>query len=268
MRFKTRVGRSLLPAVAAIFVLFLTCLPANQEPTARALSQEQAKEAVLNQIVRPLAEKASPKVGLRVHMFGKILPPGARVRPAFPTSGREKGELVCENDSWLFFIDKRPGAHFAHPVEFILWDVKTRKVRRIEAEWWPTINDQPAFDTLTKREAKETIIFDLRPQPPKKTAERLKIKPSGLLKTHDPCSAWAIIVCGFNDLPDTFDEDTDGMYSVLIGLGLVDDHIFFVSPHTTHPGVDQTTSLANVQWAINQVAASADETDKVLFFYS
>ncbi len=58
------------------------------------------------------------------------------------------------------------------------------------------------------------------------------------------------------------------MYNVLTALGIPDDHIFFVSPHTTHAGVDQPTSIANVQWAINQVASQADETDKVLFFYS
>ena len=89
-----------------------------------------------------------------------------------------------------------------------------------------------------------------------------------LERLHDACDAWAIIVCGYNDLPDTFDEDTDGIYTVMTGLGIANTHIFFVSPHTTHPGVDQPTSIANVQWAINQVATQADVTDKVLFFYS
>ena len=63
-------------------------------------------------------------------------------------------------------------------------------------------------------------------------------------------------------------KDTDGMYSVLIDLGLTDDHIFFLSPHTSHPGVDQETSINNVQWAIDQVAIQANENDKVLFLYS
>lgn len=87
-------------------------------------------------------------------------------------------------------------------------------------------------------------------------------------QTHDLCDAWAIIVCGYDDLPDTFDEDTDGIYHVLVSLGLSDNHIFFISPHTTHAGIDRPTNIANVQWAINEVAVKADEGDKVLFFYS
>lgn len=233
-----------------------------------AQGREEVKASVLKRVIEPLWKKTAPKRGLRVHQFEKALAPGTRVRPAVPARQGEMKEIVCAGESWLFFIDKAPGAHFAHPVEIVIWDVRQGTSRKIEAEWWPVIDEQPVFDTLEKRGNPATIIFDKPPKRGQLRKDRFQLKPGLFFKTHDPCSAWAVIVCGYDDLPDTFDEDTDGMYTVLQGQGIAGDHIFFISPHAGHPGVDQPTSIANVQWAIGQVAASADETDKVLFFYS
>lgn len=233
------------------------------------IGKKEATESIIS-LGENIWAKADRSKGLRIHQYGELLPKGARVGPAFTPEGKEPLFIVCEHPCWLFFIDEQPGAHFAHPGRIVLLDAVTGEEKVIQTDWWPQVDGKPIFDKVGERDDPKTIIFDEVPEIGLRGKEPDKIigGPSLQIKTHDPCDAWAVIVCGFDDIPDTFDEDTDDVYSVLIGLGLLDDHIFFVSPHTGHAGVDGATSIANVQWAINQVAASADETDKVLFFYS
>jgi len=234
------------------------------------IKKEDASQRILKERVEAMKAKIDPRIGLRVLQYPDILSKGMKVRSAIQGGSKEKEfELSCKNPSWFFFIDEMPDAHFAHPVRFILMDAVTGEIQEIKADWWPLINEKPIFNTKQSRTDKSLVVFE---QLPKMEVNSNVLKPrrfdSSKIKSHDPCDAWAIIVCGYNDLPDTFDEDSDSLYVVLKKLGLADDHIFFVSPHTTHPGVDNPTSIANVQWAINQVASQADETDKVLFFYT
>ena len=234
------------------------------------IDKQEAAKKVISTIVERIWKEADQRKGLRVHQYRELLPEGVRVQPAFVPKDKEIPMMVCKNPCWLFFIDEQPGAHFVHPVRIVLLDAKTGRIQDIQTDRWPQINGKPIFDTFEKRRDPEMIIFDKGPvgklqgEKPREPLGGSSIQAN----THDACHAWAVIVCGWNDLPDTFDEDTDDMYNVLIGLGIHTDHIFFISPHTTHIGVDRATSVANVQWAINQVAASANETDKVLFFFS
>jgi hypothetical protein len=246
---------------------FTGCQP---REAGQQISKEDAATKVVSTVVDKIWEQADQSKGLRANQYEELLPKGTRVQSAFVPEGQKPSVMVCKNACWLFFIDEQPGAHFAHPVQIALLDAKTGEVQVIQAEWWPQIDGKAVFDNVDERNDPKTIIFDKAP-PVSSKSQKLEEFLGGIsrqIKSHDPCDAWAVIVCGYNDLPDTFDEDTDGIYAVLTGLGLLDDHIFFVSPHTTHTGVDRPTSIANVQWAINQVAVSADETDKVLFFYS
>jgi len=255
-----------------IFCLVVILSMCTQSLAETQLSKEEAAQKILSSIVEKIWDKADKKKGLRVNQYSQLLPKGTRVQPAFVREGKEKELAVmeCKNSCWLFFIDEDPRAHFAHPVRIVLLDAVTGEQEVIVTDWWPQIDGKPIFDKIKERSDPKNIIFDKMP------GDELKHQPGkeilggkgGIIKAHDPCSMWAVIICGYDDLPDTFDEDTDGMYNVLIGLGVPDDHIYFISPHTTHPGVDRPTSIANVQWAINQVAAQADESDKVLFFYS
>lgn len=253
--------------IIMLFAVFSECVTGQ---VSQQIGKEEAAKQIVSTIVKGIWEKADKRKGLRVNQYEKLLPRGTRVQPAFVPKGKELPVLVGKNPCWLFFIDENPQAHFAHPVRIVLLDVKTGEQQVIRTDWWPQIDGKPVFSKIKERSDPKTIIFEKPPLPELQSQKPKRIigGPSRQIKTHDPCDAWAVIVCGFDDLPDTFDEDTDDMYDVLIGLGLLNDHIFFVSPHTTHPGVDRLTNIANVQWAINQVAASADETDKVLFFYS
>ena len=254
--------------LAATITVFCSIIPGCVSTP--QIRRQTAAERIISTTVTDIWAKADQKRGLRVHQYEKLLAKGTSVQSAFVALGEEATVIVCQNQSWLFFIDEAPGAHFAHPARVVLLDAKTGKQQVIKTGWWPQVGGKEIFNTVEKRSSKKTIIFDKAPRMKRqgrKTQTLLKGKTRPI-KPHDTCDAWAIIVCGFDDLPDTFDEDTDGIYSVLTGLGLPDNRIFFVSPHTTHAGVDQATSIANVQWAINQVATQADTTDKVLFFYS
>lgn len=269
----TKTKRALCRPVrfAALVGLIATLSAALQGcVTTQRITRMDAQERILSTLVKDIQKEVDPRIGLRVHRYDKLLPEGARVEPVFAREGERPPVLRCRHPSWLFFVDEAPGAHFAHPVRFVLLDAVTGKQQVIRARWWPQVDGQPIFDTVTERRDPQTIIHDQIPQGrvQARKLEEILGGPSGLLRIHDPCSAWAMIVCGYDDLPDTFEDDTNGIYDVLTGLGVADDHIFYVSPHTGDTGVDRTTSLANVEWVTDQVAAQADETDKVLFFYS
>jgi hypothetical protein len=236
------------------------------DPTDCPVPRALATEILIDQVVLPFWEQVDQSKGIRASQYIELLPKGTHVQPAFTPVGSGLPELYCENDSWLFMIDEVPGAHFAHPVQIVIVDVQTGESQGIQSEWWPEVDGISIFDTVEKREDPGRIVFY---EPPIFAVEPIgKAKWPGLIVSGLGCEAWAVIVCGYNDLPDTFDDDTNGIYNVLRNLDVPDDHIFYVSPHTTHAGVDRATSNANVQWAINEVASQADASDKVLFFYS
>ncbi len=220
--------------------------------------------------------KTDQRKGLRVHQYGELLPAGTIVKPD-SINGNLVDEMVCVNESWLFFIDEAPGAHFAHPVRIVIVDKETNIQKTIEASMWPVVEPpgdvkKTLFGTFSTRNNHETIILEKQSilGPSSQLLPDLQVLPpiSVPLEIDDCCDTWAILVCGYNDLPDTFDDDTNGMYNVLKGLGVSDDHIYYLSPHTSHAGVDRATTYPDVQWAISEVAAQSGTEDKVLFLYS
>ncbi|HNR57710.1 MAG TPA: C13 family peptidase, partial [Methanothrix sp.] len=233
------------------------------------LNRETAARLVQDAVVAPLWERADQRQGMRVLQHDEMLAEGAVIEPAFAPLGGPARRMVAQNQSWLFMVDELPGAHFAHPVKLVLVDAATGEQQEMETDWWPKVNDVQLFDTETIRTDPKLTTFY------KKPAAEVKLSTSygalgqvGEIKPLINCDVWAVLVCGYNDLPDSFDDDTNGMYSVLKNLGVPDDHIFYVSPHAGHAGVDRPTSRSNVQWAINEVAARSDIKDKVLFLYS
>lgn len=242
--------------------------------TGKAVSLEHARlligavrssEIVFDQVILPFLEKAESSKGLRAIQHLELLPEGTYVQPAFMTSTDNLLRMVCKHNSFLFMIDEFPSAHFGHPVQIVLVDVETGERQSIETEWWPQINGVQIFNTAEIRRDVERTVFYRAPV--------LSIMSSGEFNVpaehiESGPGAWAIIVCGFNDLSDTFHKDTNGIYNILRYLDVPDDHIYYLSPHTTHTGVDLPTSRANVAWAISLVAEQAKKEDRVLFFYS
>ena len=267
----------LFPGIGAMAAENLRIRPVMQKPAATVaevpafggsqalLNKADAANLVQNSIVNPLWAKADRQDGLKVLQYGEILPEGTLIEPAFETMDNE---IVSQNPSWLFMIDEMPGAHFAHPVKLVVVDAVTRDQQVIETEWWPKVDSRQIFDKESIRADPALITFYKKPSRLTDAISDIRMIDSGLLAVASQCDAWAVIVCGFNDLPDTFDEDTEGIYSILKSLGIDDSHIYFLSPHTGHTGVDALNTIENVQWAINEVAAKSGVNDKVLFFYS
>lgn len=299
----TGKNKGILKAILAVFLVCYAFIPLEigpgdigqlryghaqvSQPPLQYATKELARTAVETRIqeIADDLKLAAPRRGLRALQHSELLPSLTEVKPAFRMSG-EAQMLTCQNPCWLFFIDKAPGAHFAHPVTIILLDAETGEQQVMETEWWPEVSGpnterRQLFKTREMRMNPESIVFERLPElipgiqlqnvptsPPSGSTTLPQIMANGmLLPLCDGCNAWAIIVCGYDDLPDTFDEDTNEIYAVLKSLGLSDDHIFYLSPHSDS-GVDMLTSKDNVQLAIQQVADQACEDDKVLFFYS
>jgi hypothetical protein len=279
-----RISKWLMFCIVSVLVVLLAgCLSttpvpspsvrstaAGKKPDEVVVDKEQAAQIVLDTVVSRAHKTLDAQEGLRANQHGELLPAGSTIWPASPGEKHEQ-MLKCDNACWLFLVDKAPLAHFAHPVEIATVDSVTGEVERIDAEWWPEVNGNPVFDTLESRSDPSQTIYYTPPHGEELDHDipnEMNVIVQGACPVMDSCETWAILVCGYDDLPDTFDEDTDGMYSVLRDLGVPDDHIFFVSPHTGHDGVDRATSLANVEWAIDQVASRADASDTVLFLYS
>ena len=267
----------LFPGIGAMAAENLRIRPVMQKPAATVaevpafggsqalLNKADAANLVQNSIVNPLWDNADQQDGLKVLQYGEILPEGTLIEPAFETMDNE---IVSQNPSWLFMIDEMPGAHFAHPVKLVVVDAVTKDQQIMETEWWPKVDSRQIFDKESIRADPALITFYKKPSRLTDAISDIRRIDSGLLAVASQCDAWAVIVCRFNDLPDTFDEDTEGIYSVLKSLGIDDSHIYFLSPHTGHTGVDALNTIENVQWAINEVAAKSGVNDKVLFFYS
>lgn len=240
--------------------------PTSTPPT--GISREEAIEIVIKKV----AEPSEAPYGLRVHMYPELLPKGSTITPfdMWVRGQEEQKFVVCEQDCWFFWFDDNPLAHFAHATRFVVVDASMGEVIVKEAEWWPVVNGKVMWGTAAERASDDLLIYEIPAG--KIGSEPVVVWPPKLEPAephaHPGCEAWAIIVCGYDDVTDTFDEDVHGIYNVLTGLGYDDAHIFYVSPWTTDPGVDRVTNIANVQWAVNQVAANSDADDRVFFFYT
>ena len=231
---------------------------------------ETADSLPISSLVEQIWSRADQRKGLRVYQYPELLPVGTEVRPVIDSGDPDSSAIVCENPSRLFFVDEEPGAHFVHATRIVVLDDATGAISQIATNRWPQIDGLPVFDTYEARNDSTTLVLDRAP------AGELRSDylegPIGWVdfpyRHHDPCNAYAIIVCGWGDGSDSFDEDAEDLFHTLTALGLHENKIFVVSPHIYAPGVDKVTTVANVQWAIDEVAAVANETDKVLFFFA
>jgi hypothetical protein len=84
---------------------------------------------------------------------------GSRVRQAINDEGKTPEYLACEHQSWLFFIDLSPGAHFAHPAIIALLDAVNGEIKSMDAEWWPVI-EVSVFESMAERQDPSMIVFE------------------------------------------------------------------------------------------------------------
>ncbi|MFZ3149907.1 MAG: hypothetical protein WA137_12835 [Methanothrix sp.] len=118
------------------------------------MSKEDAAKKIIENVI-PTINSTS----LRVNQYPLLLDAGSRVMQAIPSGGMGSEYLVCENNSWLFFIDLAPNAHFAHPATITLLDAVSGEIRSLDAEWWPII-EMPFFKNQADRLDSNMIIYE------------------------------------------------------------------------------------------------------------
>jgi hypothetical protein len=239
---------------------------------------------IVDVILEEFQNEINDELGFTVHV---VLPPlerGASIvadAPEGPSPGQPK--LECKGKCILAMLDLQPRAHFAHPVILGVYDFGDGEVKTMKAEWWPLDETTGVryFDTVGAR--RKTLIcregFDcLRFYPPDPPAWNVKIashihSPLNMPSPTKPNrSVWAVVVNGYDDPGDTFDEDTNGIYRVLRGLGVDEDHICYLTDEDTD-GADDDARPWTVQNALKYVAyrTSGDipqgETDATLRKY-
>ncbi|KUK44508.1 MAG: Uncharacterized protein XD72_1116 [Methanothrix harundinacea] len=149
-------------ALLATVSLCLASPQAEDDISPSMISEDEASQMIIDTLVKNLAESSELEMGLRVNQYQDLLDAGTQVREANQDELESSGVLVCQNASWLFFLDLAPGAHFAHPVIIAVLDAVTGDVQFMDGQWWPIIM-QPAFENETVRRDSETIIFEKEP---------------------------------------------------------------------------------------------------------
>ena len=222
------------------------------------------------------------KYGYRLSTYSPGLQRGDRVRPY--ASAPDSQSLRCWNKCSLYFLDLVPAASFAHPVVIGLYDRVTGDLQNVVGEMWPIINgDRHVLDTLGSRisfsiiaERGRLAAPEVKPRltpsivRPKVPVTRPPLEPAEPAFVVAPvCKVHAIVVNGYNSPKYNFDEDADGMYEVLLGLGVPDNQITYISP-VTAPRRDLPALKRNLIDAITNLASFADpgSCDEFLFFLS
>jgi hypothetical protein len=136
------------------------CLGSVQEGHNQAMiSKDDAAEKIIDTLVKNLTESSDLKMGLQVNQYPALLDAGTEVREAAGGETMPSRILVCQNASWLFFLDLSPRAHFAHPAMIAVVDATSGEIQTMDAQWWPALTVS-VFDTETRRRDPETIIFE------------------------------------------------------------------------------------------------------------
>ncbi len=254
-----RVRRLSITRVALAVVLLSVILQASSCP-----NTEMAKNKVRSRIISIFDQLENPPLNWRVHWMLLKKKTEISSFDFFSSGGLETytcaGWCVVffldlnpyahfAHPTQLFVYDSEP-ADESKPI--VVFE---------PTEWWPTIREESwdyprsIFDTVAKREDPlQVFILDRPRELPLPTPpigfrfNRLALyrgiasgvsgppptptltPPPATATTVDTCDTgalpvWAILVNGFYDESDTFDEDIVGMYSVLRGFGVDDDRI-------------------------------------------
>ncbi|MBU7023452.1 MAG: caspase family protein, partial [Theionarchaea archaeon] len=246
-----------------LVIVIVGCLGQSEQPPTE-ISRENATDIVIEEI----AKTSEAPYGLRVHIYPELLPKDSVIVPFTQWWSGEKEFMKCDGDCWFFWFDYDPLAEFAHKTLYVLVNASTGEVASKEAEWWPVINGEVMWGKTTERTSDELLVYEVKVELKLPSTWQHGFEFQGPPEAAPGCEVWAVLVCGSDDPGGSFDENVRFLYDVLTALGYADDHIFYVSPHTSDIGVDMDCTVANVQWAANQVAANSDAEDKVFFHYS
>jgi hypothetical protein len=169
LKFNAKKCPSIFFSTAGLMIMLmvtaslgLACAQAEDNASQAMISKDEASQKVIDTLVKNLTENSDLKMGLRVNQYPDLLDANTEVGEASTDETMPSRVLVCQNASWLFFLDLAPGAHFAHPATIAVLDAVSGEIQTMDAQWWPALAE-PVFDDETQRRDPETIIFEMEP---------------------------------------------------------------------------------------------------------
>ena len=144
--------------LTAFFIILANSIQASDSVNGSLNQTLMTKEDAAQRIIATVAADINDS-SVRVHQYPALIDAGSKVRQAVADERRAPDYLICERQSWLFFIDLSPGAHFAHPTIIALLDAVSGEIKSMDAEWWPVI-EVPVFDSTAERQDPSMIVFE------------------------------------------------------------------------------------------------------------
>jgi len=114
-----------------------------------------------DQIVLDLFDQEEIGSPITIFRYPKILKKGDIISSAYFEEEEAEGEgirYLVDEDSRFYFVDYFSDFRYAHPVEYIIVQVEDREIERLNANWWPILNDQKLFFSSEQREETANIV--------------------------------------------------------------------------------------------------------------
>jgi len=136
----SRRPQALLLTMLAVLTAVLACNLPTSSQKGKSLTQEEALQLVLDEIVHPDQLGEDPLI---VFGWPEALTPGDALHP-YNIYGEDPipGLVTVRANSWFFWIEDEPLAGFRHQTRYVLVDIKSGELSVSDQEWWPVLNDQ------------------------------------------------------------------------------------------------------------------------------
>jgi hypothetical protein len=137
---KSGRSRTFLLIALAMFGAVIACNLPSLSGQRAGLSQEEALQLVLEEIVKPDQLGDDPLI---VFGWPEELVPGDTLHP-YNIYGEDPvpGLVMVEAESWFFWIEDEPLAGFRHLTRYVLVDINSGQLSTSEEGWWPVLNGQ------------------------------------------------------------------------------------------------------------------------------
>lgn len=270
MNTSTYRGQSVLKPVLTLLVLFIIyCTIIAKEKAISEKTSKIDKDVAIGLIEEEIVGiyqneplNAIQKYPYKISIYNKLFDGEVKIRHACSSEDL----FTCKNDSYLFFVDEVPWAHFKHSVRIGIIDAITEEIQIKQAEWWPVVKGKAYF---LDENPKEYTTWMLRTENINHSISyfRSSINPYTnntitMLKLYmmqqqhkNSCECnstslnddanyqsvigrasrqsklWAIIILGAIvyrvDTNKDLTYDADGMYSILNAYGVPDNQIYY-----------------------------------------
>ncbi len=151
INISTYRGQLVLKSGLILLFFLIGILYSNLEATEKALSGKTSKIDIKTAI-NLIDEKIGGiylkepfnllQMGLyKISIYKGLFAKGDKIKHACSSEDL----FTCNNESYLFFVDEAPWAHFKHSVRIGIIDSVNEKIQIKQAEWWPVVNGKSYF---------------------------------------------------------------------------------------------------------------------------